>query len=33
MYNKTVDPNDAVPVEKIIEITNSYEVEMKNANS
>jgi hypothetical protein len=33
MYNKTANPNDAVPVEKIIEITSSYETEMKNANN
>lgn len=24
MYNKTANPNDAVPVDKIIEITNAY---------
>ena len=32
MYNKTASPNEAVPVQKIIEITNAYEIEMKNAN-
>lgn len=33
IYNKTANPNQAVPVEKIIEITNVYENEMKNAHS
>lgn len=33
MYNKTADPSEAVPVEKIMEITNSYETEMKTAHS
>lgn len=25
MYNKTADPSQAVPAEKIMEITNTYE--------
>ncbi len=33
IYNKSANPSDAVPVEKIIEITNSYETEMKNAHT
>ena len=33
IYNKNADPNQAVPVEKIMEITNVYEKEMKEAHS
>lgn len=32
MYNKTADPSAAVPVEKIMEITNCYEKEMKTVH-
>ena len=31
VYNKTADPNQAVPVEKIMEITTAYEKEMRSA--
>ena len=32
IYNKNANPNQAVPVDKIIEITNVYETEMKSAH-
>lgn len=33
IYNKNASPNDAVPVDKIIEITNTYETEMRSAHN
>ena len=31
VYNKTADPSQAVPVQKIMEITNEYEKQMRSA--
>ena len=33
IYNKTADPSQAVPAEKIMEITNTYEQEMRSAHT
>lgn len=33
MYNKTANPTEVVPVDKIIEITNHYETEMRSVNA
>lgn len=32
VYNKTASPEDAVPVDKIIEVTKLYENEMKSTH-
>lgn len=32
VYNKTASPEEAVPVEKILEVTHIYETEMKTVH-